>query len=233
MIRTAVVAAIVLVPALALADDDEPAQPAPSARPAFAPQPPTAPSAYAPPPYAQPKATVPGSPAVAVPYAYVYPYAPYAPAQPVTKAPRPVPYEGGPIPEGTTLTRQYDKLLLGLGGGVLGGLWFLGTIDALMSCPPGKNADQCQSNTAWLYIPLAGPFLSAADKSATYGGRNLALVDGFLQLGAAATLIVGLATPKPVLEVKSSARASAAAPSFQLMPSAPGALAGFSFGARM
>jgi hypothetical protein len=239
MIRSAAAVAAVLVlhTGLALADQPEPgASPSPSP-PASSAEPsspaPSAPRAPRPRPAFVPP------PAAAGPYGYAYPYT-YAitpPADPpAPRPPRLVPYEGGPIPEGAKLTRSYDPLLLGLGGGLLGGLWVVNVIDAVMNCPPGREAKECQSNTAWLYIPVAGPFLAAADKAATYGGRNLAILDGFLQVGAAATLIVGLATPKPMLEYKrgpGSAARSTSAPTLHFAPSAPGALAGLSFGGRM
>lgn len=178
------------------------------------------------------------------PYGYGYPppgagyYSPYsyggvahAPAPQVTV--RTEPYKGGPIPEGATLKTERSKGLLIAGGVTFGALYFGSVIYALAACPPGKEAGDCPSNSGWLYVPVIGPFATAADSNASFGGRNLAIFDGIFQLLGAGTFIYAMAASKEVLEFREPAapgqtRKSA---SIRVAPLAPGAQVGASVSA--
>lgn len=145
------------------------------------------------------------------------------------------PYTGGPIPEGATLKTERSKGLLIAGGVTFGALYFGSIVYALAACPPGKEAGDCPSNSGWLYVPVIGPFATAADSNASFGGRNLAIFDGVFQLLGAATFIYAMAASKEVLEFREPARRAAApsrkTASVRVSPIAPGAQVGASISA--
>lgn len=145
------------------------------------------------------------------------------------------PYNGGPIPEGATLKTERSKGLLIAGGVTFGALYFGSIVYALAACPPGKEAGDCPSNSGWLYVPVIGPFATAADSNASFGGRNLAIFDGVFQLLGAATFIYAMAASKEVLEFREPARRAAApsrkTASVRVSPIAPGAQVGASISA--
>jgi hypothetical protein len=202
--------ALVLWPALAHGQTPAaPPPPPPAPAPVYAPPP--APYGYgygygyAPPPY----------------YGYP-PYVPsYAAAKPVTV--RTVPYNGGPVPDGATLKTKRSNVLLGAGLITMGSLYVISAVYAMAACSPGDSAESCPSNTAWLYLPVAGPFIAAASPEASYGGRNLAIFDGAFQAAGLITAIAVLATSEDVLEYRDTPVGRVS-----IRPSAPAALAGAS-----
>jgi hypothetical protein len=108
-------------------------------------------------------------------------------------------------------------------------MWVISAVFALASCPPGASATSCQSNSAWLYLPVLGPFLAAAETNATFGGRNLAIVDGVIQTAAFVTLIAGVATSHSVLVRDATATAERSRRTdWHFVPAAPGASVGAS-----
>jgi hypothetical protein len=205
-----------LVPALLLLPTVARAQPTPGPAPA------------APAPYV----TAPSTTTTYVyPQQYAYPYfqpqAP-APAKP-TISPRRIPYHGGEIPAGATVVTRGHNGLLAAGLSVFGGLYVISVITAAASCSPGDSASSCRSNTAWLYIPAIGPFLTAADANASFGGRNLAIFDGVFQLAGLAAAVGAYASSEQWLEFSGTAARSPASRSrWAVLPGAPGAPAGVS-----
>ena len=162
-------------------------------------------------------------------YPYPYPYfqpQPQAPAK-AALSPRRIPYHGGEIPAGSRVVTLGHNGLLAAGLSVFGGLYLISVITAAASCSPGDSASSCRANTAWLYIPAIGPFLTAADENASFGGRNLAIFDGVFQLAGLAAAVGAYASSEQWLEFSGpTARSSAPGPRWALLPGAPGASAG-------
>jgi hypothetical protein len=211
--------ALVLVPAAAQAQtvpDPAPAAAAPSV---------IAPAATA--PYVAPQQ--PPQVTYYYPQPYAYPYPQQQQPQPVKAplSPRRIPYHGGEIPAGATVITKGHNGLLAAGLSVFGGLYVISVITAAASCSPGDSASTCRSNTAWLYIPAIGPFLTAADQNASFGGRNLAIFDGVFQLAGLAAAVGAYASSEQWLEYSGpTARAHAPGPRWALLPGAVGANAG-------
>ena len=139
-------------------------------------------------------------------------------------------YRGGPIPAGATVERPVNRALL-LGGVIpLGVLTVINTIWALSACPPGSSSTSCASNTAFLYIPIVGPFFTAASSEASFGGRNLAILDGAIQTVSATLIIASLFTSHRVLvwhdDEVASARPSRREATWSVVPAAAGASVG-------
>jgi hypothetical protein len=204
-----------LIPALLLAPVVARAQPLPAEPP-----PAQAPSDAAPP----------GS---QVTYYYPQPYAyPSLQGPAPTKAalsPRRVPYHGGEVPAGATVITRGHNALLAAGIATFGGLYLISVITAAASCSPGDSASSCRANTAWLYIPAIGPFLTAADANASFGGRNLAIFDGVFQVAGLAAAIGAYASSEQWLEFSGpTARSPAPGARWAVLPGAPGAPAGVS-----
>lgn len=161
------------------------------------------------------------------PYPYLQPQAP-VPAKPVI-SPRRIPYHGGEIPAGATVITKGHNGLLAAGLSVFGGLYLISVITAAASCAPGDSAPSCRANTAWLYIPAIGPFLTAADANASFGGRNLAIFDGVFQLAGLAAAVGAHASSEQWLEFTgAAARSPAPGPRWAVLPGAPGAPVGVS-----
>lgn len=173
------------------------------------------------------------APSTMTTYVYPQPYA-YPYFQPQARlavkaaiSPRRVPYHGGEIPAGATVVTRGHNGLLAAGLSVFGGLYLTSVITAAASCSPGDSASSCRANTAWLYIPAIGPFLTAADPDASFGGRNLAIFDGVFQLAGLAAAIGAYASSEQWLEFSvTTARSTAPGPRWALLPGAPGAPAG-------
>ena len=185
--------ALVLLPAVAQAQTlPDPAAAAPAS-------PVAAPPAQAPYMTAPPTSTV----MYYYPQQNAYSLQPQTPAPAPVKAaipPRRVPYHGGEIPAGATVITRSHNGLLAAGLTVFGSLYAISVITAVASCTPGDSATSCRSNTAWLYIPAIGPFLTAADQNASFGGRNLAIFDGVFQLAGLAAAVGAYASSEQWLE---------------------------------
>ncbi len=144
--------------------------------------------------------------------------------------PRPleIPYTGGQVPRGGTLESRYSGWLTA-GGVTLGAMYGISVIYALAACPPGASSGSCASNSAWLYVPIVGPFATAADPNASFGGRNLAIFDGVLQTAATVAIIVSLVTPRQVVVMRpeySASNTRSRRIEWSVSPGAAGATAG-------
>lgn len=256
MIRSATLAALfVLLPLTAAAQTPPPDgarlapvaappvgyAPAPLAAPVYAAPPPPPyyyypppyyPSYYAPPAYGAPYPLTINATATATANAYSIPAAP----RHRDTGPRLVPYAGGPVPEGAKLVDKHANGWIVAGASTFGALYVTSILYAAAACPPGAQANQCKANTAWLYVPAIGPFLTAADPAASYGGRNLAVFDGVFQIAGIVAMIGGYASTERMLEYREGSRASgehASARRWMVAPGAPGAATGLSFAARL
>jgi len=193
----ALLALSVLVPSTALADDDGAPAPAPApahdAAPASAAPASTAPAAQetqSTPATRRPAAPHDGAPRVTAPRTdstnddaedtggYVIPHF--------------VPYLGGGIPQYAHIETKPNLALVGSGTAILGTAYFISLIYALSTC--GAQTD-CRAGSGWLYLPLVGPFITAA-QSLTSGGAALAAFDGGVQVLGATLAIAGLVAPK-------------------------------------
>jgi hypothetical protein len=107
--------------------------------------------------------------------------------------PNSVAYEGGRIPKEATLTKQPNMALVGAGLGVIATAYIPSVITAAVSCPP--QADCIAKGAGWLYLPVVGPFITAA-MAPTIGGAALAAFDGGIQTTGAVLAIAGLVAQK-------------------------------------
>lgn len=106
--------------------------------------------------------------------------------------PKMVPYEGGDIPSTAKLVSRPNGSLIGTGVGLLATSYAGSLIYALSTC--GAQTD-CRGGSAWLYVPIVGPFITAAT-APTSGGQALAAFDGGVQVLGAALAIAGVVMPK-------------------------------------
>jgi hypothetical protein len=136
--------------------------------------------------------------------------APTAPtsASPVYNTPHIVPYEGGTIPRNAHLEDRTNMTLLGPGIGIAGAAYSLSVLYALGTC--GAQME-CRSGSAWLYVPVVGPFVTAT-QAPTSGGATLSVFDGAVQLIGASLLVAGIAMPKQVVVWQDDAVAVRVAP---------------------
>jgi hypothetical protein len=102
-----------------------------------------------------------------------------------------VPYVGGAIPSSAHLETKPDLTFVGAGIGIASLPYVISLAYALSTC--GAQMD-CRPGSAFLYAPVVGPFITAA-QSPTTGGAALAAFDGGLQLLGAALVVVGFAKP--------------------------------------
>ncbi len=105
-----------------------------------------------------------------------------------------IPYEGGKIPAEMTLTRRPNMTLIGAGLVVLGLSYVPSVFTAAIACPPQADCTATRG-VAWLYLPVVGPFITAA-MSTSPGGAALAAFDGALQVTGATLAIAGLVAQK-------------------------------------
>jgi len=108
--------------------------------------------------------------------------------------PETTPYQGGRIPEGATIEKRPNLALVGAGLGVFAAAYLPSVITAITACGPGSTCTST-GGAAWLYFPVVGPFITAA-QSTTTGGRALAAFDGGIQLTGAAIAVAGLIAQK-------------------------------------
>ena len=106
--------------------------------------------------------------------------------------PHEVPYMGGAIPANAHIETKPNGSLIGAGLGVWGGTYLISLIYALSTC--GAQMD-CRQGSAALYIPVIGPFITAA-QAPTSGGMALAAFDGSVQVLGAALAVAGFIAPK-------------------------------------
>ncbi len=103
-----------------------------------------------------------------------------------------VPYAGGAIPSYANIATKPDMGLAASGIAVLGTSYFVSLVYALSTC--GAQMD-CRSGSGWLYLPVVGPFITAA-QAPTTGGAALAAFDGGVQVLGAALAISSVLAPK-------------------------------------
>lgn len=129
----------------------------------------------------------------------------YVQQQPVMAGPREITTweDGDPIPPGYHPDTRSRKGLI-IGGAVTFGVFYL--ISALVGA--GSLAECSAHNIIStspcndlgpLLIPAAGPFISLGTSHADGGGAALLILDGVVQAGGIAMLVLGIAIPRTVL----------------------------------
>jgi hypothetical protein len=106
--------------------------------------------------------------------------------------PHSIPYEGGKIPATATLESRPHMGIVVTGLGILGTAYTGSLIYGLATC---TAQSECRAGSGWLYVPIVGPFVAAA-QAPTTGGAALALFDGGVQVLGAALVITGLVWQK-------------------------------------
>lgn len=109
--------------------------------------------------------------------------------------PHVVPYEGGAIPPYAHLEDRPNKPLIQGGLGVAGSVYGLSVLYALGTCGAQMA---CREGSAWLYVPVVGPFVTAT-QAPTSGGQALSIFDGLLQVIGTVVAIAGLEMPRSVV----------------------------------
>lgn len=108
-----------------------------------------------------------------------------------------LPYEGGKLPTDATLTREPNMTLVGAGLTVLGLSYVPSVIAAAATCPPQSEC-KATPGVGWLYLPIVGPFVTAALASSP-GGAALAAFDGAVQITGAALAVAGVVAQKKLV----------------------------------
>lgn len=108
-------------------------------------------------------------------------------------APQSVAYEGGSIPEGSTIEKKPNLVFVGTGVGIFGAAYTASVISAISLCGPGST---CDNGAGWLYLPLVGPFVAAASGNMSNGAKALAMFDGGIQILGAALAVTGFVAQK-------------------------------------
>ncbi len=109
--------------------------------------------------------------------------------------PHVVPYQGGVIPSYAHLEDRPNKPLIQGRLGVAGSVYGLSVLYALGTCGAQMA---CREGSAWLYVPLVGPFVTAT-QAPTTGGQALSVFDGVLQVIGSVVAIAGLEMPRSVV----------------------------------
>jgi hypothetical protein len=197
--------AALATPAAAQQPPPEPAPP-PEAPPESAPPPEQQPPPQQPPPgYAQPPGYGQPPPPGAYPPNYNYglpPGTPYGPSE--------LDYEEGqPIPPGYHVDTRIRKGMV-IGGAVtLGALWVFSVLVAAIATSIEEEEERFDgtdddgispADTAMLFIPVAGPFISIVTYEASTAGAVPLIFDGVGQSAGLVLLIVGLAAQEQVLK---------------------------------
>jgi hypothetical protein len=144
--------------------------------------------------------TTPPPPPPPPPVVVVKPPPPPPPPKPVAGGyvePSFVPYEGGKLPADAKLTTEPNMALVGAGLTVLGLSYVPSIIAAAAVCPP-QAACSATPGAGWLYLPFVGPFVTAA-MATSPGGAALAAFDGAVQLTGAALAVAGLVVQKKLV----------------------------------
>ncbi len=106
--------------------------------------------------------------------------------------PKSTPYEGGRLPANATIENRPHYGIVATGLGILGTAYAGSLIYGISTC---SAQQECRAGSGWLYVPVIGPFVTAA-QSPTTGGVALALFDGGVQVFGAALAITGLVWQK-------------------------------------
>jgi hypothetical protein len=153
--------------------------------------------------------------------AHADPPAVVAPAAPTTaptleyKAPIVRPYEGGVIPEGAHLETRWNKEMFTVGVAVTAAAYLPSLLYAMETCGLQGNSDggppitgsACRSGSTWLYVPVIGPFVTAA-QAPTTGGATLSVFDGVVQTAGAALMLAAVIAPRTVVVWQDLARST-------------------------
>ena len=91
--------------------------------------------------------------------------------------PHVVDYAGGRVPAYAHLEQRTNTTLIEQGLAVTGATYAISVLYALGTC--GAQME-CRSGSQWLYVPVLGPFMTAA-QAPTTGGEALSVFDGALQ----------------------------------------------------
>jgi hypothetical protein len=110
-------------------------------------------------------------------------------------APQSVAYEGGKIPEGSTIEKKPNIVLVATGASIFGAAYAASLITAVAMCPPGTDSKSPNCGAGWLYLPIVGPFITAAQSSGP-GGAGLAAFNGGVQVLGAALALSGFVAQK-------------------------------------
>jgi hypothetical protein len=135
-----------------------------------------------------------------------------APAAPTTaptleyKAPIVRPYEGGVIPDGAHLETRWNKDMFTAGVAVAAAAYLPSLLYAVETCGLQGNSDggppftgsACRSGSTWLYVPILGPYVTAA-QAPTTGGATLSVFDGIVQTAGAALMLAAVLAPRTVV----------------------------------
>jgi len=107
-------------------------------------------------------------------------------------APKFVPYEGGDIPSYAHIETRPNIAFVASGVSIFGSAYVTSLIYGLATCGAQTS---CRAGSGWLYLPIAGPFVTSA-QAPTTGGQALAAFDGGVQVLGVALTIVGFALPR-------------------------------------
>jgi hypothetical protein len=107
-------------------------------------------------------------------------------------APLSVAYQGGAIPAGSTIEKRPNIAFVATGVSILGTAYAASLITAIAQCGPGMA---CSDGAGWLYLPIVGPFVTAA-MARTTGGQAIAAFDGGVQTLGGALAITGFIAQK-------------------------------------
>ncbi len=102
-----------------------------------------------------------------------------------------------PVPDSYVPRSRMNRKLIGAGGAVLGTFWLVSTLAAVLGSTfeeedPGNVDGVDPEDWAWLYIPVAGPFIALATVQPSVGGAGLLVMDGLGQTAGLGLLIAGL-----------------------------------------
>jgi hypothetical protein len=103
-----------------------------------------------------------------------------------------VAYQGGVLPPGARIETKPNVGLIATGVSTFGVAYLGAFLYALGTC---SAQQECRAGSNWLYLPIAGPFITAAT-APTSGGAALAAFDGGVQVLGAALTIAGFLAPK-------------------------------------
>jgi len=109
--------------------------------------------------------------------------------------PHVVSYTGGRVPPYAHLETRANTKAIELGLASAGAVYALSVLYALGTCGAQMA---CRSGSEWLYVPVVGPFLTAA-QAPTSGGETLSVFDGALQALGVGVAIAGVLLPRTVV----------------------------------
>lgn len=136
--------------------------------------------------------------------------------------PHSVAYQGGKIPETASLESRPNAALVATGLGILGSAYLGSFIYGLATCTAQA---ECRAGSGWLYVPVIGPFVTAA-QAPTTGGAALALFDGGVQVLGAVLTVTGLVWQKKFVVWQGKSATLKVTPDSGASGGPPGAMSG-------